>query len=623
MKQGKTRYWSWWALVDLAAWAAGLSAAVIARYELSLTSAHLSPLAFAAPAAGLLHVGAGHALCLYRGRHRPASFAEARTITLAVLLTAAALTVATATVEPRPVPISTPALGGACALVLMCAARSAWRARREQRDHARLTAADPILLYGAGRVGQATLNAMLDDPQARYRPVGLLDDDPEKRRLRIRGVPVIGGRDQIGAAVAATGARAIAVTAEALDPMLLADVRAHARAAGAALTTVPSIHDLLDRRGRIRDVTDIDLDEVLGRRRIETDLAAAHRHLTGKRILVLGAGGSIGAELCRQLHALRPAELMLLDRDESALHAVQLALHGRAMLDSPDTILADIRDVARIRAIVADRRPQVVFHAAALKHLPMLQRSPGEAVKTNVWGTLAVLDACAGVERFVNISTDKAANPVNVLGYSKRITERLTAHAGLVNPGQFLNVRFGNVLGSRGSVLTAFAAQVAAGGPITVTHPDITRYFMTVQEAVQLVIQASLVGRDGQALVLDMGAPVRIADVARRLAATAERPVEIAFTGLRPGEKLHEDLFGVDEVDERPAHPLISQVAVPALDPAEAHTLDPDGPTEDLIAALAKLAAAPAPVWQRASARDRTPLPDRQVTAFREQFVTR
>jgi FlaA1/EpsC-like NDP-sugar epimerase len=268
---------------------------------------------------------------------------------------------------------------------------------------------------------------------------------------------------------------------------------------------------------------------------------------------------------------------------------VQLSLRGRAMLDTPELILADLRDAEGIKAIFAERRPQVVFHAAALKHLSLLESHPGEAVKSNVWGTQTVLEAAAeaGVERFVNISTDKAANPCSVLGYSKRVTERLTAHASTVSAGTFLSVRFGNVLGSRGSVLTAFAAQIAAGERITVTDPEVTRYFMTVQEAVQLVIQAAAIGRDGEALVLEMGNPVPIAQVARQMAEQADSPVEIIYTGLRPGEKLHEDLFGDGEEDVRPLHPLISHVAVPALDPAEIRMLDPyaEGPlvTKELV----------------------------------------
>jgi FlaA1/EpsC-like NDP-sugar epimerase len=312
-------------------------------------------------------------------------------------------------------------------------------------------------------------------------------------------------------------------------------------------------------------------------------------HIAGKRVLVTGAGGSIGAELCRQLHRLGPAELIMLDRDESALHAIQLALRGRALLDSEETVLADIRDQRRIQEVFGRFRPEIVFHAAALKHLPLLEQSPAEAVKSNVWGTLTVLRAAAdhGVQSFVNISTDKAAHPVSVLGYSKRIAERLTAHMSAQTGGRYLSVRFGNVLGSRGSVLTALSAQVAAGGPVTVTHPEVSRYFMVVDEAVHLVLQAAAIGRGGEVLVLDMGNPVRIADIARRLTANSVPAVDIVFTGLRPGEKLTEDLLGPGETDQRPYHPLISQVPVPPLDPDEALALDPLAGPDQVRHALA------------------------------------
>ena len=330
------------------------------------------------------------------------------------------------------------------------------------------------------------------------------------------------------------------------------------------------------------------------------------RRLAGQRVLVTGAGGSIGSELCRQLYRLRPAELIMLDRDESALHAVELALRGRALLDSEDAVLADIRDAGRVRQVFEQFRPQVVFHAAALKHLPLLERYPAEAVKTNVWGTQAVLDAAAacGVECFVNISTDKAADPVSVLGFTKRITERLTAQMAGQAGGTYLSVRFGNVLGSRGSVLTALSAQIAEGGPVTVTHPEVRRYFMSAAEAVQLVLQAAAIGRGGEALVLDMGHCVRIADLARRLTASACRDVEIVFTGLRPGEKLTEDLLGRGEPDYRPCHPLVMHVPVPGLAPAQLGALDPQAGAGPLRAALARCAGAATP-----PALDRRPAP--------------
>jgi FlaA1/EpsC-like NDP-sugar epimerase len=307
--------------------------------------------------------------------------------------------------------------------------------------------------------------------------------------------------------------------------------------------------------------------DLLGRHEVDTDVDSIAGYVTGKRVLVTGAGGSIGSELSRQLYRFAPASLILLDRDESALHAVQLSIEGRALLDSRNLVVCDIRDVDRIDQVFDEHEPEVVFHAAALKHLPLLQMHPEEALKTNVWGTQVLVDASlrTGVERFVNISTDKAADPCSVLGYSKRLAERLTAAAANHGDGVFLSVRFGNVLGSRGSVLTAFSSQIDAGGPVTVTDPEVTRYFMTVEEAVQLVIQAGAVGRDGEALVLDMGEPVRIDDVARRLIAESDRPIEVVYTGLREGEKLHEVLFGPGEQGTSPCHPRISHVPVPPL----------------------------------------------------------
>jgi FlaA1/EpsC-like NDP-sugar epimerase len=259
----------------------------------------------------------------------------------------------------------------------------------------------------------------------------------------------------------------------------------------------------------------------------------------------------------------------MLDRDESALHAVQLSIYGRAKLDAPNVALADIRDTETIRAVFAHRRPHVVFHAAALKHLPMLEQYPEEAWKTNVIGTMDILDAAreVNVERFINISTDKAANPSSVLGRSKRIGERLVADAATMTTGTFLSVRFGNVLGSRGSVLTTFSEQLSAGLPLTVTHPDVTRFFMTIPEAVQLVIQAAAIGKSGEALVLDMGRPERIVELAETLMTVSGRRSEVVFTGLLKGEKLHEELFGEGEEDLRPVHPSISHVTVPRLSP--------------------------------------------------------
>lgn len=335
--------------------------------------------------------------------------------------------------------------------------------------------------------------------------------------------------------------------------------------------------------------------DLLGRREVHVDLESISAYLAGKRVLVTGAGGSIGSELCVQLRRHGLQSLVMLDRDESALHAVQLALDGRALLDDDCLVVADIRDRQRLAAVFAQHRPDVVFHAAALKHLPLLERHPSEAVKTNVWGTWNVLEASTrvGVERFVNISTDKAADPSCVLGYSKRLAERLTSWFDTQSDTTCLSVRFGNVLGSRGSVLIAFQAQIAAGQPVTVTHPDVTRFFMTVGEAVRLVIQAGAIGSGGEALVLDMGEQVKIADVAQRLIDSAGSASVISYTGLRPGEKLHEVLIAEGERDLRPVHPYISHVPVPALSPLDAMALVPSDDPQDVTEALREAVAAP------------------------------
>jgi FlaA1/EpsC-like NDP-sugar epimerase len=585
-------------LVDAGAWALGLVAAVAARYDFDLGAAPMTAVAVAVGIAVVLHTVIGHQQFLYRGRYGFGTFDEVRAVFTTVLAVGLVLFAIDFSLLDRPVPLSVALVGGPVALVAMGAARYLRRLQHERRLRPHTDRCTPALLFGAGAAGQLLLRSLLSDPDSQYVPIGLIDDDPAKRHLRVGRVPVLGNRHDLGAILAKTGARTVIFAVANVDASVIREIRRTTLAAQASFKVVPSVSELLDGRVSATDVRDVKISDLLGRHQVDTNLTTIAGYLRGKRVLVTGAGGSIGSELCRQLHSFAPAELMMLDRDESALHAVQLSIHGRALLDSPELILADLRDAEGIAAIFADRRPQVVFHAAALKHLSLLESHPGEAVKSNIWGTQTVLEAAGsvGVERFVNISTDKAANPCSVLGYSKRITERLTAHAATVSAGTFLSVRFGNVLGSRGSVLTAFAAQVAAGGPITVTDRDVTRYFMTVQEAVQLVIQAAAIGRDGEALVLEMGRPIPIAQVARQMAEQADSPVEIVYTGLRPGEKLHEDLFGEGELDVRPLHPLISHVAVPALHPAEARLLTPYGCPQQVVKEMTALCHADAAV---------------------------
>jgi FlaA1/EpsC-like NDP-sugar epimerase len=540
-------------------------------------------------------VGCGLVAGLYRGRYLRGSRDEVTAVALAGFLTTCCLAVAGLALVTGQRALPETVLGGAVfAVVAMLGARYvAFAARLRSRPPA-LTAVK-IIVFGAGDAGTQLIRRLATQPGAAYRPVAILDDDPVKRRLRIHGVPVLGGRGQMAEAAASSGAGVLVIAIAGGSGNVIHDLTETAERCGLVPKVIPSVRELLPGGAQIESVRDPRVSDLLGRRAATTDVASVREHIAGKRVLVTGAGGSIGAELCRQLYPLGPAELVMLDRDESALHAIQLALRGRALLDSEETVLADIRDQRRVREVFERFRPDIVFHAAALKHLPLLERCPAEALKTNVWGTLTVLEAAAdhGAQSFINISTDKAANPVSVLGYSKRITERLTAYMSVRTGRRYLSVRFGNVLGSRGSVLTALSAQVAAGGPLTVTHPDVSRYFMLADEAVHLVLQATAIGRGGEVLVLDMGEPVRIADLARRLTASTGRDVDIVFTGLRPGEKLTEDRLGHGEVDHRPCHPQICQVPVPTLWPGEVTALDPVADAGSLRQALARHACGP------------------------------
>ena len=578
---------------DAVVWAGGLL--VAARAAGALPGGYLTRFASWSGLAVicLLVAGCGLAAGLYRRRYLRGSREEVAAVVLACFLTTCCLAVVGLVTGRRA--LAETVLGGAVfAVVAILGARYAVFAVRQRSRPAAPTAVK-IIVFGAGDAGTQLIHRLATQGGAAYRPVALLDDDSAKRRLRIHGVPVLGGRGQLAEIAASTGAGILVIAIAGGSGKVIHDLTEAAERCGLVPKVIPSVQELLTGRAQIEGVRDPRISDLLGRRAVRTDVALVREHIAGRRVLVTGAGGSIGAELCRQLDRFGPAELIMLDRDESALHAIQLALRGRALLDTEETVLADIRDQRRVREVFGRFRPEIVFHAAALKHLPLLEGCPAEALKSNVWGTLTVLQAAAehGVQSFINISTDKAANPVSVLGYSKRITERLTAYMSAQASGTYLSVRFGNVLGSRGSVLTALSAQVAAGGPVTVTDPDVSRYFMLADEAVHLVLQAAVIGRGGEVLVLDMGEPVRIADIARRLAASTGRDLEVVFTGLRPGEKLTEDRLGHAETDHRPCHPLICQVPVPALDPGQVTGLDPDADPGTLRQILAARACGP------------------------------
>ena len=485
----------------------------------------------------------------------------------------------------RLVPVSVSVLFGLIALILMGGVRYGWRMRLERQLRPSAEAAQPVVVFGAGEGGAQIITAMLRNPNSPYLPKAIVDDDPFKTNLRINRVPVMGNLDDLATVAAEVKATAMIIAVPSAETATIRRATQLADQAQLETLVLPPVRELLGSLnvGDIRPITEEDL---LGRGRIETDVESIAGYLANRCVLVTGAGGSIGSELCRQIHRYGPSDLVMLDRDESGLHSTQLSIDGRGQLETRALVVADIRDADRIDEVFAEWRPDVVFHAAALKHVPLLEMYPEEAHKTNVVGTANLLDAAErhDVERFVNISTDKAADPINVLGFTKRQAERLTACRARSTGRDFMSVRFGNVLGSRGSVLTAFHEQIARGGPVTVTHPDVTRYFMTVHEAVELVVQAGAIGSGGEILILDMGEPVRIADVAQRMVEAAEGHIDIVYTGLRRGEKLHEVLLAADERGAGRHHPLITHVEVDDnVDPGnEVIHLEPGGVTIDL-----------------------------------------
>jgi FlaA1/EpsC-like NDP-sugar epimerase len=560
---------------DIASWVAAISLATVARYALAVPADRVIGMLVLSAAAGLLIVAIGAINGIHRGRYIVGSVDEVRAIVFANATIGGLLIVGNLIVDRHLAPFTATVSAPLFATIVALTPRVLYRFAYDEARAPDPATCRRVLVFGAGDAGRQITGALLREPSSDLLPVALVDDDPRKSNRSILGVRVLGGRHDIPRLAKALRADTLLVAVPSAQPELKLELATTATECGLDVRILPPVSELIDAVSisDIREVTEADL---LGRPQVEVDVDAIAGYLRNRKVLVTGAGGSIGSEICRMVRRFAPAALVMLDRDESALHAVQLALEGRALLSDPNIVVADIRDAGRMREVMDRHRPDVVFHAAALKHLPLLEMHPEEGVKTNVWGTRNVLEAAvaSGTTRFVNISTDKAADPVSVLGYTKRLAERLTADAAVATKLPYLSVRFGNVLGSRGSVLPTFRAQIDAGGPVTVTHHDVTRFFMTVEEAVRLVVQAGAIGEPGEVLVLDMGSPVRIDDVARRLIARSGRSIEVHYTGLRPGEKLHEQLLGIDEIATTRSHPMIMHTRVEPVQAAHVATLD-------------------------------------------------
>jgi len=417
------------------------------------------------------------------------------------------------------------------------------------------------LVIGAGDAGEMLLRDLLKNHI--YLPVGVLDDDADKLGKEIHGIRVLAGLNDVAGQIQSMAADVVLLAIPSASRRLIRRVTGDCQRAGIPCRTLPSMAEMADGRVEVARLREVAIEDLLGRESVAINSDALSAFLRGKRVLVTGAGGSIGSELCRQIVRMAPERLIMLDHAEFNLYRVEQELCATA----PDIcmpLLGDVRDAARMRWLFEHLRPEVVFHAAAYKHVPLVEENPAEGVKTNVLGTCAVADLAVEfkVEKFVLVSTDKAVNPANVMGATKRAAEMYCQNLDARSPQTaFVTTRFGNVLGSAGSVVPKFRRQIAAGGPVTVTHPEMTRYFMTIPEAVSLILQAGAMGRGGEIFVLDMGEPVKILDLAGQMIRLSglvpDEDIAIEFTGLRPGEKLYEELFHEAEHLHGTAHPKL------------------------------------------------------------------
>lgn len=424
--------------------------------------------------------------------------------------------------------------------------------------------AKPTLIVGAGAAGTLLVRQMLMHPAMRMDPIAFVDDDPEKLRKDIYGVRILGAIKDIERIVDTMGITKVVIAMPSLPIKKLNEVYDVARKTGAECVILPNIDDVMSGNLHVQQLRNVEIEDLLGRDPVHLDQTMIEKQLRGKKILVTGAGGSIGSEICRQVAKFKPKEIVILGHGENSIYQLNMELVGKYSQHFTITpVIADVQDRKRIFEVMDKYKPDVVYHAAAHKHVPLMELNPREAVKNNILGTRNVAEAAshARVKAFVMVSTDKAVNPPNIMGATKRLCEMIVQDMATRSEyTKFVAVRFGNVLGSRGSVIPLFKKQIAEGGPITVTHPDIVRYFMTIPEAAQLVIQAGSLARGGEIFVLDMGQPVKIVDLAKnliRLSGYDEGDIEIKFTGLRPGEKMYEELLNEGEVNPKQVFPKI------------------------------------------------------------------
>ena len=421
-----------------------------------------------------------------------------------------------------------------------------------------------VLIVGAGQAGTMLAKGIKHDPNPEYKVIAFVDDDPNKQHLTLMDVKVCGMTKDIPEIVENKNIDEIILAIPSLGKKGIQDIYDICNKTSAPVKIMPKIEDVMTGKVSVSDMQEVKIEDLLGREEVKLDMLAISKKLTDKVILVTGAGGSIGSEICRQVMKFQPKKLLLLGHGENSIYNIMMELSENCEHDRTEIIpiIADIQDRRRMFDVVGSHLPDVIYHAAAHKHVPLMEYNPSEAVKNNIFGTKNVAEAAHtfGVSNFVMVSTDKAVNPPNVMGSTKRIAEMIVQNLAKRSDTNFAAVRFGNVLGSRGSVVPRFKAQIAVGGPVTVTHPEMTRYFMTIPEASRLVLQAGALAKGGEVFVLDMGEPVKIVDLAKnliRLSGFSEEEIPIEFTGIRPGEKMYEELLNPEEIQEEHVYPKI------------------------------------------------------------------
>ncbi|WP_304653917.1 nucleoside-diphosphate sugar epimerase/dehydratase [Domibacillus sp. PGB-M46] len=448
-------------------------------------------------------------------------------------------------------------------LLFIGGSRLAWRMYHDAKFQTNENKKNTLII-GAGAAGTMVARQLLNNHETDLVPVAFIDDDMRKHSLDILGLPVAGNVTEIGKVVQKRAIENIIIAIPSLSKKELNIIYQECAKTKVKTQILPMLEDLVTGKVSVNQFRDVQVEDLLGRDPVEMDIDSVADFLTDKVVLVTGAGGSIGSELCRQISAYNPKQLILLGRGENSIYSIEMDLKERFKTSAIDIVteIADLQDREKIVAVIQTYRPDVVYHAAAHKHVPLMERNPEEAVKNNIIGTLNVAQAASeyNVDTFVMISTDKAVNPTSVMGATKRLAEMIIQGMDQQSSTRFVAVRFGNVLGSRGSVIPLFKKQIEKGGPVTVTHPDMIRYFMTIPEASRLVIQAGALAKGGEIFVLDMGEPVKIVDLAKNLITLSGYSVEdigLAFTGVRPGEKLFEELLQKDEVSEQQVYPKI------------------------------------------------------------------